>query len=65
GLLVDDPHGHLLGKFTAEYDNIYQHTQRVASYADFEAMQDYPLKTQRLLKKIIRTRADRLLKRIL
>ena len=65
GLLVDDPQQHLLAKFTAEFDNIHQHTQRIASYSELETIHDYPDKIQRLLKKVIRTRADRLLKRIL
>mgnify|MGYP000686984667 CR=1 FL=1 len=65
GLLIEDPKQHLLAKFTAEFDNIYQHTQRIASYSELETIHDYPVKIQRLLKKVIRTRADRLLKRIL
>ncbi|MBR7888939.1 CDP-diacylglycerol--serine O-phosphatidyltransferase [Marinomonas sp. A79] len=65
GLLIEDPDKHLLAQFTAEYDNIFQHTHRVASFEQLDAMGDYPSKIQRLLKKVIRTRADRLLKRIL
>ncbi|QUX96220.1 CDP-diacylglycerol--serine O-phosphatidyltransferase [Marinomonas sp. CT5] len=65
GLLIDDPHQHLLAKFSAEFDNIYLHTQRITSFEQIEVMADYPVKIQRLLKKVIRTRADRLLKRIL
>jgi CDP-diacylglycerol--serine O-phosphatidyltransferase len=65
GLLIEDPKQHLLAKFTAEFDNIYQHTQRISSYSQLETIHDYPDKIQRLLKKVIRTRADRLLKRIL
>ncbi|UDV02753.1 CDP-diacylglycerol--serine O-phosphatidyltransferase [Marinomonas profundi] len=65
GLLIDDPKQHLLTKFMAEFDNIHQHTQRIASYSQLESIHDYPDKIQRLLKKVIRTRADRLLKRIL
>lgn len=65
GLFIDDPKQHLLGKFTAEFDNIYLHTKHVQSSRHFEVMADYPLNVQRLLKKVVRTRADRLLKRIL
>ena len=65
GLLIEDPKQHLLAKFTAEFDNIHQHTQRISSYSQLETIHDYPVKIQRLLKKVIRTRADRLLKRIL
>lgn len=65
GLLIEDPDKHLFAQFTAEYGNIYQHTQRVTSFAQLDALPDYPQKIQRLLKKVLRTRADRLLKRIL
>jgi CDP-diacylglycerol--serine O-phosphatidyltransferase len=65
GLLIEDPKQHLLAKFTAEFDNIHKYTQRISSYSQLETIHDYPVKIQRLLKKVIRTRADRLLKRIL
>ncbi|MBJ7537505.1 CDP-diacylglycerol--serine O-phosphatidyltransferase [Marinomonas transparens] len=65
GLLIDDPHKHLEAKFTAEFDSIFQHTQRITSYRQLEKLLNYPIKIQRLLKKVLRTRADRLLKRIL
>ncbi|RCX07230.1 CDP-diacylglycerol--serine O-phosphatidyltransferase [Marinomonas foliarum] len=65
GLLIDDPEQHLLAKFNAEFDNIHQHTQCISSYEQLETIHDYPVKTQKLLRRIIRTRADRLLKRIL
>jgi len=65
GLLIDDPNKLLEAKFTAEFDNIFRHTQRIASSSELDVLQDYPLKIQKLLKRVIRTRADRLLKRIL
>ncbi len=65
GLLIEDPKQRLLAKFTAEFENIYQHTQRMTSSGQLETLQDYPDKAQSLLKKVIRSRADRLLKRIL
>lgn len=65
GLLIDDPEQLLEAKFNAEFENIFQHTQRIATCRQLETLQDYPSKIQRLLKKVIRTRADRLLKRIL
>ncbi|ETX09724.1 phosphatidylserine synthase [Marinomonas ushuaiensis DSM 15871] len=65
GLLIDDPEKRLETKFNAEFDNIFKHTQRVSTFSQLEMLQDYPSKIQRLLKKVIRTRADRLLKRIL
>jgi len=65
GLLIHDPKKLLEAKFDAEFENIFQHTQRVSTLNQLETLQDYPSKIQRLLKKVIRTRADRLLKRIL
>ena len=65
GMLVDDPQQHLSAKFNAEFDNIHLHTRRISSYKQLETIHDYPVKTQKLLRRIIRTRADRLLKRIL
>ena len=65
GLLINDPNKHLEAKFIAEFDNIFQHTQRIASSSELDVLQDYPLKIQKILKRVIRTRADRLLKRIL
>ncbi|MCB5161382.1 CDP-diacylglycerol--serine O-phosphatidyltransferase [Marinomonas algarum] len=65
GLLIDDPKGCLSEKFLAEYDVIYRHTRKILSADEFDVMADYPPAIQRLLKKVIRTRADRLLKRIL
>jgi CDP-diacylglycerol--serine O-phosphatidyltransferase len=65
GLLIKDPRKHLEAKFTAEFENIFQRTQRISTSSQIETLQNYPLKIQRLLKKIMRTRADRLLKRIL
>jgi CDP-diacylglycerol--serine O-phosphatidyltransferase len=65
GLLINDPKKRLEEKFNAEFENIYQHTQRISTCSQLETLKDYPSKIQRLLKKVIRTRADRLLKRIL
>jgi len=65
GLLIKDPQKRLEAKFSAEFENIFQHTQRVASCSQLETLQNYPSKIQRLLKKVVRTRMDRLLKRIL
>ncbi len=65
GLLIEDPLKHLEEKFALEFENIYQHTQCISSSSELETMQHYPLPTQKLLKKVMRIRADKLLKRIL
>jgi len=64
GLLVEDPSKHLEDKFALEFENIYQHTQRITSSSELETIQHYPLPIQKLLKKVMRIRADKLLKRI-
>ncbi len=65
GLLISDPNKLLEAKFNEEFENIFKHTQRISTCSQLETLQDYPSRIQRLLKKVIRTRADRLLKRIL
>lgn len=65
GLLIRDENHQLKDQFMAEFDNIFRHTTRLTSFNEIETIQDYPHKIQRLLRKVIRTRADRLLKRIL
>ncbi|SJL85394.1 CDP-diacylglycerol--serine O-phosphatidyltransferase [Vibrio palustris] len=65
GLLIKDEHQHLVEQFTAEKDNILQHTQLICTYKQIEKLEDYPLPVQRLVRKITRVRADRVLKQIL
>ncbi len=65
GLLIDDRHGHLTEKFTTEFDNILEHTQLVGSYNQIDTLDHYPAAVQKLVKRITRTRADRILKQIL
>lgn len=64
-LLIEDPKKYLEAKFAAEFDRIFQHTKRVLTYRQFDTLSHYPLRVQRLLKKITWIRADKLLKRIL
>jgi len=65
GLMIEDNDRQLEGAFSAEFDNILIHAPRIESYRQLEAIRNYPIKIKRLLKRIIRIRADRLLKRIL
>ncbi|REG84376.1 CDP-diacylglycerol--serine O-phosphatidyltransferase [Marinomonas pollencensis] len=65
GLFIQDPEGQLEAQFLAEFDNILTHTQRIKSYKQLESLRHYPVRVKRLLRRVIRTRADRLLKRIL
>ncbi len=65
GLLIQDRNQHLVAQFTAEADNILQHTQLICTYKQLEKREDYPLAVQRLVRKITRLKADRIIKRIL
>ncbi len=65
GLLINDQHGHVKQKFSAEFDNILQHTQLVGSYKQIDTLDTYPAAVQKLIKRITRVRADRILKQIL
>lgn len=65
GILINDTYGHLIQKFTAEFDNILQHTQLIGSYKQIETLEKYPAEVQKLIKRITRMRADRILKQIL
>ncbi|EKO3660451.1 CDP-diacylglycerol--serine O-phosphatidyltransferase [Vibrio metschnikovii] len=64
-LLIHDKHGHLVDKFSKEMDNILQHTQLVCTYKQIEKLDSYPDVVQRLMKRITRVKADRVLKQIL
>ncbi|KZN15497.1 phosphatidylserine synthase [Marinomonas sp. TW1] len=65
GLLVQDNHQLLEEKFLAEFGNIFDHTKTVSNYLQLDTRRDYPVAIQKLLKRVFRVKADRLLKRIL
>lgn len=64
-LLITDEHHHLSERFEQEIENILQHTQLVCTYKQIEKMENYPEPVQRLIRKIMRLKADRVLKQIL
>lgn len=64
-LLIQDHYHHLTDKFSEEITNILQHTQRVCTYKQLEKIDDYPISVQKLLRKITRVKADKILKQIL
>ncbi|CAH0527307.1 CDP-diacylglycerol--serine O-phosphatidyltransferase [Vibrio hippocampi] len=64
-LLIRDPHGHLVEKFEQEVANILEHTQLICTYKQFEKVEHYPVPAQKLIRKITRVKADRVLKRLL
>ncbi|ASK56450.1 phosphatidylserine synthase [Vibrio tarriae] len=64
-ILIRDDYHHLTAKFEAEIDNILQHTQLICTYKQIEKPEHYPEKVQRLVRRIMRLKADRVLKQIL
>lgn len=65
GLLLQDPEHKLQAAFEAEKANILQHCRRLGHFTEIEQLSDYPEPVQRLLKRVQRTQANVLLKRLL
>lgn len=65
GLLIQDRHQHLKDKFEKEFSCILQHTQLIGTYKQIEQLEDYPQAVQKLIKRVLRIKADRILKQIL
>ncbi len=64
-ILIQDHFHHLTPQFEKEAENILQHTQLVCTYKQLEKVEHYPEAVQKLMRKITRVRADRVLKQIL
>ncbi|EKO3370304.1 CDP-diacylglycerol--serine O-phosphatidyltransferase [Vibrio fluvialis] len=64
-ILITDDYHHLTERFEQEVQNILQHTQLVCTYKQIEKLENYPETVQRLIRKITRVKADRVLKQIL
>ncbi|MCG9544988.1 CDP-diacylglycerol--serine O-phosphatidyltransferase [Vibrio sp. Isolate33] len=65
GIFIQDHYHHLTEKFQAEVDNILQHTQLICTYKQLDKVDSYPMEVQKLIRKITRVKADRVLKQIL
>jgi len=65
GLLLHDPQRLLLASNQAELEGILVHTKRLAHHTALEAVDAYPLPVQRLIKRLARVRADRLVNQVL
>jgi CDP-diacylglycerol--serine O-phosphatidyltransferase len=65
GLLIHDPQHLLLEQHLLELDRILLHTQRLNTHQALEAVDTYPLPVQRLIKRLARVRADRLVNQVL
>ncbi len=65
GLLIHDPNRLLLEQHLGELDRILAHTQRLDSHEALEPVESYPEPVQRLIKRLARIRADRLVNQML
>jgi CDP-diacylglycerol--serine O-phosphatidyltransferase len=65
GLLIHDPQRRLLDQHQAELESILAHTRRLDHHSALDATDTYPLPVQRILKRLARTRADRLVNQVL
>ena len=65
GIFIQDNYHHLTDKFQTEVNNILQHTQLICTYKQLDKVDSYPEEVQKLIRKITRVKADRVLKQIL
>ncbi len=65
GLLIHDPHKLLLAQHLAELDALLTHTRRLDGHNALDAVDTYPLPVQRLIKRLARVRADRLVNQVM
>ena len=65
GLLIHDPQHLLLGQYRAELERIMAHSQRLNHHSALDAVDSYPLPVQRLIRRLARVRADRLVNQVL
>ncbi len=65
GLLLDDPSGFMAEQNQRELNNILSHTTALTSAQDLDSFEVYPQPVQRVLRRISRLRADRLLRQLL
>ncbi len=64
-LLIHDPHRTLLDQHQAELESFLTHTRRLDGYTAIETVDTYPAPVRRLLRRLGRTRMDRLLNQVL
>ena len=65
GLLLHDPQKLLLSQHLEELERIMAHTTRVKRYDELDSVDSYPQPVQRLMKRLARVRADRLINQML
>ncbi|EXI91649.1 MAG: CDP-diacylglycerol--serine O-phosphatidyltransferase [Candidatus Accumulibacter sp. BA-94] len=65
GLLIHDPQGQLASQHRAEVERILQHCRRLDHHRSLDSVASYPEPVQRILRRLARTRTDRLLNQVL
>ena len=65
GLMIHDPNKLLLEQHLAELERILIHTRRLTHHGELDAVETYPAPVQRLMKRLARVRADRLVNQML
>jgi CDP-diacylglycerol--serine O-phosphatidyltransferase len=65
GLLLHDPNGLFADRHRAELESILAHTRRLASHEALDPFEAYPEPVQRLIRRLARVRADRLVNQVL
>ena len=65
GLVIHDPQKLLLDQHLAELERILAHTRRLDHHQALDAVDTYPDQVQRLLRRLARVRADRLVNQVL
>jgi len=65
GILLDDPSHNLMSKVAPELESIMEYTKKIKHFNELDAINDYPEKPKKLLKKIRFAQIDRVLKRFL
>ena len=64
-LLIHDPQKLLLDQHLAELELIMTHTRRLDHHTALDSVDSYPLPVQRLIRRLARVRADRLVNQVL
>ncbi|CCN34159.1 CDP-diacylglycerol--serine O-phosphatidyltransferase [Vibrio nigripulchritudo SO65] len=64
-ILIQDHFSHLTAKFDQEVENILEHTELICTYRQLDKIENYPSEVQKLIRKITRVSADKILKQIL
>lgn len=64
-ILFYDPKSELQPQIEKEFEMIVKHTTTITHFSDLDALNDYPPEVQKLLRRLKRSRLDKLVKRLL